>query len=134
MGKGTGPERLIQEVRYEEAMARFRALLVAERLPVKPVASARWYVSEVAVGALVVASASLGRIKATAVQPEWRGFGYGEDMLWHLVEQAQSLGLRRMEVYSRFPGWFARNGFEVVRTAQWGTPIMARDLEGLNRG
>jgi len=134
MGEGTRPERVIREVTYEECMAQYRALLVAERLPVKPVASARYYVSEVACGALVVASKSLGRVKATATLPEWRGYGYGEDILWHLFDAARGLGLTRIEVFSRHPGWFERQGFQVDRVTKWGTPVMSRTLEGLNRG
>lgn len=134
MGEGARPERVIREVTYEECMALYRPLLVAERLPVKPVASARYYVSEVACGALVVASRTLGRVKATATLPEWRGYGYGEDMLWHLIESARDLGLSRIEVFSRHPGWFQRQGFAVDRMTSWNTPVMSAPLDTLNRG
>lgn len=134
MGASAGPERVISEVTYPEAMKRFKALLVAEKLPVREVATARWFCSEVSIGALVVASASLGRIKATATFPEWRGFGYGEDMLWHLIGKAKDSGLTRIEVFSKHPEWFERQGFAVDRMTTWGTPVMRAGLAQLNRG
>lgn len=134
MGAGTRPERLIREVTYEEAMSRFKALYVAEGLPWKPVTAARWFASEVACGALVIASKSLVRLKGAVTEPEWRGMGYGEDLLWHRLEVAASIGASRVEVFTRHPAWFQRHGFDVDRVTKWGTPVMSRTLVGLNRG
>lgn len=127
------PDRTIREVDYDEAMRLFRRLLTQEHLPTKPVASAKWYVSEVAIGALVIASKTTGRVKATATLPEWRGFGYGEDILWHLFDAARSHRLTRIEVFSREPEWFTRHGFSIARVTAWGRPVMTRNLDGLNR-
>lgn len=121
-------DRPIIEVTYEEAMSRFRGLLTAEKLPTKPVASARWYVTDVSVGALVLASKTTARIKATATLPEWRGYGYGDQMLRHLIDEARRHNRSQIEVYTEQPGWYYRNGFEHVRTAPWGTLILVAPL------
>lgn len=104
----------IREVTHEEAMARFRALYVQERLPTKKV-HARWWMSEVACGALTLRSKTRCTMKGTIVMPEWRGFGYAEPLLWRRIQVAQEMGFQVIDVYSRHPGWYYRHGFRLVR-------------------
>jgi GNAT superfamily N-acetyltransferase len=92
MGEGTGSKHLdfpVEEVTYEDVLKRFKHLYIQEGLPIKATTNVRWFASEVAVGALIKVSAKKGRIKGTATLPEWRGMGYGEAILWRLIEEAK---------------------------------------------
>ena len=124
------PEFPIKTVPYRDAMREFCALYRAEGLPTKPVAGAVWYRSDVSCAALCwVGKGGTARIKATVTLPEWRGMGYGEAMLRHLMAEAKRGGATRVEVFAKNPAWFLRNGFQVVRVTSWGTSVCSIDLE-----
>lgn len=60
--------------------------------------------------------------------PEWRGMGYGQDVLIHRLHEARAAGFKEIEVFTRHPAWFERHGFTVLRMTKWGTPVMVCDL------
>jgi len=134
MGEGAGHQRIefpVHEVPWSEIKSRFGAAQRAERLPTKEVKSARWFASEAACAALVPAGGKRGRIKGTLTLPEWRGFGYGLDVMWRVFDEAHKEGYEEMEVFTRHPGWFERHGWWTVREASWGTPVMRANLNDL---
>lgn len=52
-----------------------------------------------------------------AIDPEYRQFGYGKDLLEKGIEEAKSLGGERMFLVARAPGFFAKSGFVAVERA-----------------
>jgi GNAT superfamily N-acetyltransferase len=134
MGERTGFEHLefpINEIPYEEVVRLFGPLYVREKLPIKEVQNARWFASEVACGALVAASKKKTRIKGTVTFPEWRGMGYGEQILLRLIKEAKNSGYETIEIFAKYPDWFLDRGFIVMRVTAWGTTVLQRDLYGL---
>lgn len=121
----------IREITYDDAMRRFGAAMRASKLPTKPVNNCVYYANDYACGALVYINPpakTLARIKATVTLPEWRGFGYGEQILLHLIDEATRNGCTRIEVFTEQPDWYLRHGFTEVRTAPWGTKVLASSL------
>lgn len=115
----------IQQVSYEEAMKRFRYLYRMENLPSAEVASADWYVSDYACGAIVWnKTRTKARLKGAVVAPESRGQGHGEEMLKHRIEVAKEQGAKSIEVFARHPSWFLRNGFKVKRITAWNITVL----------
>ena len=53
-----------------------------------------------------------------AVDPEYRMFGYGRDLLHKGIEEAKALGGSRMYLVARAPGFFAREGFTAVERSE----------------
>ena len=49
-----------------------------------------------------------------AIDPEYRMFGYGKELLDRGIEEVRSLGGERMFLVARAPGFFARSGFVAV--------------------
>ena len=111
-------------------MRRFRYLYRMEKLPHEPVASAVWYASDVACGALVWADKgkTLARIKGTVTAPEARGQGHGDALLRHLVAEAKAGGAKTLEVFARNPAWYLRNGWSTVRVTKWGVTVLRLQL------
>ena len=137
MGEGPGIEHLefpIKEITYEEVLRLFGPLYVRERLPIKEVENVRWFASEVACGGLVRASKRKARIKGTATFPEWRGMGYGEEILERLITEARNDDYKTIEVFAKYPRWFLNRGFEVVRVTAWGTAVLTGDVYLLAKG
>ncbi len=54
-----------------------------------------------------------GEVSRMAVLPQWRGQGVGAALLRHLIERAQSFGLRRLSLQATLAatGFYARFGF-----------------------
>ncbi|GAB4350925.1 MAG: N-acetyltransferase [Immundisolibacter sp.] len=67
-----------------------------------------------AVGALEIMGPDLGEVRSLAVAPAFHRQGIGEQVTRALLDQARSLGLRRVMVLTYVPAFFARLGFEVV--------------------
>lgn len=111
-------------------MDNFRPLYVQERLPHLPV-NCRWFMSEVACGALTHRSKTLCTIKGTVVRPEWRGFGYGEALVWRRVQVAIAAGYTSVNVYSRYPSWYYKIGFAKVRSLPNGSDLVQVELADL---
>ena len=131
MGEGTGFEHLdfpVEEIPYEEVLKRFKHLYIQESLPIKATKDVRWFASEVACGALIKVSAKKGRIKGTVTFPEWRGMGYGEAILWRLIQEAKLEGFNTIAVFAKYPSWFQKQGFEVLRITAWGTVVLQGDV------
>lgn len=131
MGEGTGFEHLdfpVKEITYKDVIKRFKHLYVQEGLPIKETSNTRWFASEVAVGALVRVSNKKGRIKGTATLPEWRGMRYGEAILWRLINEAKLEGYKTIEVFAKYPAWFQKQGFNVLRITAWGTVVLEGDV------
>jgi len=134
VGEGTRTEHLefsIKEISFDEVCRLFGPLYVRERLPIKEIQNVRWFASEVACGALVHASAKKARIKGTVTFPEWRGMGYGEQILHRLIAEAKLTGYETIEIFAKYPDWFIKKGFKVVRNTPWGTSVLQSDLYGL---
>jgi N-acetylglutamate synthase-like GNAT family acetyltransferase len=112
-------------------MRRFRYLYRMEKLPHEPIASAEWYASDFACGALVWVGKgkNKARLKGAVTAPEARGQGHGQAMLLHRLQVAQEAGATMIEVYARHPAWFLRNGFELVRVTKWGVSVLAKRLK-----
>ena len=122
----------VSAVTYEDVMATFRPAFRSAHLPDGPVASASWFASEVACGALVRASSTKARIKGTLTLPEWRGLGYGEAILLRLLDEARAGGYSSVEVFTR-PAWYLRHGFKVARTTPYGVQVLRLEELGLRR-
>jgi ribosomal protein S18 acetylase RimI-like enzyme len=120
----------IKQISYEEAMRRFRNVYRMEKLPHEPVASADWYASQEACGALVWVGKDrkLARIKGTVTAPESRGQGHGDALLRHLEAEAALGGAQGLEVYAKNPAWYQRNGWQVKRITKWGTTVLTKQL------
>jgi GNAT superfamily N-acetyltransferase len=134
VGEGTRTEHLefpIEEISFDEVCRLFGPLYVRERLPIKEIQNVRWFASEVACGALVHASAKKARIKGTVTFPEWRGMGYGEQILLRLIAEAKLAEYKTIEIFAKYPQWFLDRGFHLVRNTPWGTSVLQSDLYGL---
>jgi amino-acid N-acetyltransferase len=58
------------------------------------------------------ADEAAGELACLAVQPSFRRFGFGEQMLKHIAAQAQAMGLRKLFVLTtRTAHWFIERGF-----------------------
>jgi GNAT superfamily N-acetyltransferase len=128
--ESTAIELPIVEVTHAEAMDKFVMAYLADGLGVNNPKDSRWFMSEVACGCLVKASKSVARIKGTITLKEWRNLGYGEAILERLIEEAQKAGFTKIEVFSKYPTWFANNGFTRRRVTSWGVAVMEKDLNG----
>jgi len=118
----------IVEVSYDEAMAKFKRLYQKEKLPTNNPKDSRWFVSEFSSGCLVKVSAKTCRIKGTVTFEEWRGHGYGQQILLRLIDIAKQENYEKIEVYSKHPNWFFRNGFIERRVTNWGVSVMEKSL------
>lgn len=118
----------IIEISYEEAMRRFKPLYVREKLPTNNPLNSRWFASEFACGCLVRVSNKVARIKGTVTFEEWRGQGFGEQVLLKLIEVAVAEKYEKIEVYSKHPAWFMRNNFVERRKTNWGVSVMEKNL------
>jgi amino-acid N-acetyltransferase len=67
-----------------------------------------------AVGALEIMGPDLGEVRSLAVAPAFHRQGLGERVTRALLEQARTVGLKRVMALTYVPGFFARLGFEVV--------------------
>ena len=131
MGERTGFEHInfpIKEIPYEEVLKRFKQLYIQENLPIKATKNVRWFASEVACGALIKVSSKKSRIKGTATLPEWRNNGYGEAILWRLIEEAELAGFQKIEVFAKYPSWFLNHGFQIIRITAWETVVLESDV------
>ena len=118
----------ITEVPYEVAMAKFKPLYIREKLPTNNPKNSRWFISEYACGCLVELNKKICRLKGGVVFEEWRGYGYGEQLLQHRIDVATKQNYEKIEVYSRHPKWFLKNGFVERRVTSWGVSVMEKSL------
>lgn len=115
----------IQQVSYDEVMRRFKHVYRMEKLPHEPVASAEWFISDYACGAIVWdKQRKKARLKGAVVLPENRGEGHGERMLVHRIEAAKAQGAKTIEVFARHPNWFLKHGFHVKRITAWNITVL----------
>lgn len=126
----TAIELPIVEVTHAEAMEKFLMAYLSEHLGVNNPKDSRWFMSDVACGCLVKASKTVARIKGTITLKEWRNLGYGEAILERLIEEATKAGFQKIEVFSKYPNWFANNGFTRRRVTSWGVAVMEKNLNG----
>lgn len=68
----------------------------------------------VGVGGLHVMWADLAEIRSLAVRPDVTGRGVGRGLVEFLLDEARSLGLKRVFALTYQPGFFERCGFHVV--------------------
>jgi amino-acid N-acetyltransferase len=66
------------------------------------------------IGALAVCWEDLAEIRSLAVVPERQGRHYGLRLVESCLEEAKSLGLRKVFTLTYVPGFFARLGFKEV--------------------
>lgn len=66
------------------------------------------------VGGLHIMWRDLAEIRSLAVRPGLTGRGVGRGLVEHLLEEARSLGLKRVFALTYQPGFFGKCGFEVV--------------------
>jgi N-acetylglutamate synthase-like GNAT family acetyltransferase len=118
----------IVEISYEEAMQRFKSLYLREKLPTNNPINSRWFASEFSCACLVRASDKTARIKGTVTFEEWRGHGYGEQILLRIIDIARCQKYEKIEVYSKHPAWFFKNGFNERRKTNWGVSVMEKSL------
>lgn len=67
--------------------------------------------------ALVACGASLAEVRSVAVAPAARGTGLGRSMIERLVDTAAALGMDRLFLLTKVPGFFERLGFRDVDPA-----------------
>lgn len=118
----------IVEISYDEAMQKFKPLYIREKLPTNNPKDSRWFANEFSCGCLVRVSNKVARIKGTVTFEEWRGHGYGESILLRLIDVAKQEKYEKIEVYSKHPVWFFRNGFSERRVTSWGVSVMEKNL------
>lgn len=128
--ESTAIELPIVEVTHAEAMEKFYMAYLSEHLGVNNPKDSRWFMSEATCGCLVKASNTVARIKGTITFKEWRNLGYGEAMLERLITEAQKAGFKKIEVFSKYPNWFAQNGFSCRRVTSWNVSVMEKVLNG----
>ncbi|WP_243635329.1 amino-acid N-acetyltransferase [Tsukamurella pulmonis] len=80
-------------------------------------------------GALHVLWSDLGEIRTLAVDPIVKGHGIGHRLVARLLEEARSLGLRRVFVLTFETAFFGRHGFVEID----GTPVSAEVYNELCR-
>jgi amino-acid N-acetyltransferase len=78
-------------------------------------------------GALHVLWEDLGEVRTLAVAPDHRGEGIGHALLTTLLEQARTLGVRRVFTLTFETDFFARHGFTEID----GTPVTHEVFEQL---
>jgi GNAT superfamily N-acetyltransferase len=115
----------IHLISHEEVLKRFKSVYAAEGLSCKDIKNTLWFASENSCAALVLVSAKKVRIKATVTRPEYRGLGYGNAMLLHLINAKESEGLI-IESFAKNPKWYLKNGFTVDRVTKWGVCVVQR--------
>lgn len=120
----------VVEISYEEAMSRFKHLYIQEKLPTNNPINSRWFATEFACGCLVRVNKKVARIKGTIVFNEWRGHGFGEQLVLHRINLAAKEKYEKIEVYSRHPKWYLKNGFVERRVTSWGVVVLEKDLNG----
>jgi GNAT superfamily N-acetyltransferase len=116
------------KVSYEEAMARFKHVYLAEGLPTDPVMGAEWFATDFACGAVVWVGKfnRFARLKGGVVLPEHRGKGHGEEMILARERYAISKGASELEVFARRPDWFLRHGWKPHRLTKWGVQVLRK--------
>jgi N-acetylglutamate synthase-like GNAT family acetyltransferase len=67
-----------------------------------------------ACAALVACGSSDAEIRSVAVDPQSRGTGLGRAVVEYVVSEAQALGVERLFLLTRLPGFFERVGFQVI--------------------
>jgi amino-acid N-acetyltransferase len=67
----------------------------------------------IAVAALHVSWDTLGEIRSLVVAPDFQGRGLGSHMVRSCLEEARTLGLRRVFVLTASPKYFQRFGFRL---------------------
>lgn len=134
---GDCPENPIRDSSYEEVMDQFGWLYRAEKLPASLVLKARWFISEAASAAIVRVNPDVVRLKGMVVLPEWRGCGYGEAMLLHMMRAGVASGYTTGEAFTHpvaprtptaGPRWFLERGWVEVRRTKHGMGVYRGDL------
>ena len=65
-------------------------------------------------GALHVVWSDLAEIRSIAVDPGVRQHGLGRRMAERLIEEARELGIAKLFAFTYVPGFFEKQGFQVV--------------------
>ncbi len=80
-------------------------------------------------GAVHVMWEDLAEIRTVAVEPELRGHGIGDLVVYRLLEHARELGVRRVFVLTFEVRFFGRHGFHEID----GTPVQPEVYDELRR-
>lgn len=67
-----------------------------------------------ACGALEIFTESLGEVRSLVVDKELAGTGLGRILVERILEEARSIGLKRIMALTYVPGFFHRLGFKTV--------------------
>ncbi len=65
-------------------------------------------------GALAVTWEDLAEIRSLAIAPQYQRKGYGKQMVEHLLEEAQRLGVERVFALTYQVAFFERMGFQFI--------------------
>jgi amino-acid N-acetyltransferase len=86
----------------------------------------------VACGGLRVYSTELAEIVGLAVDDDWQGRGLGRQVVEHLLEEARSLGIKRVFAMAFHTKFFAPLGFRTI-PREWLPEKVASDCVGCAR-
>jgi len=64
--------------------------------------------------ALHIYDAKLGEVRSLAVSPDMKGKGYGSVLIEHMIEEAGSLGLKKIFTLTGEPEFFSKMGFREI--------------------
>ncbi len=69
-------------------------------------------------GALKIVWKDLGEIRSIAISPKYQKFGYGKKLASKLMEEAESLELKKIFVLTYIPEFFEKLGFERIQKSR----------------
>lgn len=75
---------------------------------------------------------SVGEIRSVAVSEAARGTGLGKAIILYLIDEAHSIGLERLFLLTRIPGFFERCGFRTIHPEELPDSFLA-DLMHVQR-
>jgi len=67
-----------------------------------------------ACGALEIFTEDLGEVRSLVVDDAYKGKGYGRVLVDRLLDEARTIGLRRIMALTYVPGFFHKLGFQTV--------------------